>query len=55
MPHQKTPKLIPNFFPIFFLLYEKRIHVKKMDYNFKNLSIIIIMKKIQYFILIILF
>jgi len=26
--HDATPKNIPNIFPIFFLLYEKKIHVK---------------------------
>jgi hypothetical protein len=52
MPHQKNPKIIPNFFRIFSFMYEKRIHVKKMDKIFKSI-IIIIMKNYQYFILMI--
>jgi hypothetical protein len=50
MPHKTNPKKILNFFPIFFLVYEKKIHVKNNDYFLQNLSIIIIVKIYQDFI-----
>jgi hypothetical protein len=31
---KKTPKIIPNFFPCFFLVYEKKIHVKNNGLKF---------------------
>ncbi len=40
----KNPKEIFNFFSIFFLVYEKEIHVKNNGLKFRNLSIIIMKK-----------
>jgi hypothetical protein len=46
MPYQKNSKNNPNFFPHFFLVYEKKTMLKKKDKIKKNLSIIIIIMKI---------
>jgi len=50
----KNPKEIFNFFSIFFLVYEKEIHVKNNGLKFRNLSIIIMKKSIIIIIIILL-